>query len=71
MKMLLKLMINYKLKINNRINQIYNNKRMKNKMKQKNLYKILKNRFNKMLILKNNKILNHIRIKIKFNNKMI
>ena len=44
---------------------------MINKMKLKNLYKILKKRFKKILILKNNKIMNHIRIKIKFNNKMI
>ena len=64
-------MINNKLKINNRINQIYNNKMMINKMKLNNLYKILKKRFKKILILKNNKIMNHIRIKIKFNNKMI
>ena len=64
-------MINNKLKINNRINQIYNNKMMINKMKLNNLYKILKKRFKKILILKNNKIMNHIRIQIKFNNKMI
>ena len=55
----------------NRINQIYNNERMKNKMKQKNLFKIIKNIFNKIKILRNNKISNHFRVKIKFNNKML
>ena len=42
-----------------------------NAVKQKNLFKIIKNIFNKIKILRNNKISNHFRVKIKFNNKML